>query len=104
MIRFVLDNEKMHPLVLGFKVSEEMGEWAEAMLYEHGYLHHKKLNEDIYDELADVFMIMLTATALTDVGIADFETHRPTTPEEVVDKFEAALKKKFEKYRELIEK
>lgn len=102
MIRYVLDNEEMHPIVLLGKSQEELGELAKDILKEHGYLRHKEYYPRMYDELADVFMVLFTAVALTDVGIKNDPLPGPT-PEEIVTKFEEALKKKFQKYKELLE-
>lgn len=102
MIRYVLDKEEMHPVVLLGKSQEELGELAKDILKEHGYLRHKQYRPLMYEELADVFMVLFTAVALTDVGVKDDPSAGPTA-EEIVNKFETALKKKFKKYKELLE-
>ena len=101
MIGYVLENESMHPLALVAKCNEEYGELSKDILKEHGYLRHKKYKPEMYDELADVFMTLFTVVAQTDVGIGD-KTSKPT-PEEIVNRFETALKKKFEVYKKLLE-
>lgn len=102
MIRYVLDNEDMHPIVLLGKSQEELGELASDILKEHGYLRHKQYRPMMYEELADIFMVLFAAVALTDVGIKDDPSPGPSA-EEIVNKFEKALNKKFQKYKELLE-
>lgn len=101
MLSFVLDKETNHPIVLTCKAQEELGEFSEAMLKFHGYLRHKDITPEIYNELADVFMVLITAAAISDNQHA---ASIPVSPAEVVDKFEEALKRKFQKYKRLIEK
>jgi len=65
VIKLSVEHETNHPLVLTVKAQEELGEFAEAMLYDHGLLRHKKIDTEPFGELADVFMVMLAAIVRT---------------------------------------
>lgn len=48
---------------LSMKLSEECGEFNEAMLKELGYLQHKVSKEGTFGEAADVIIVVLSALA-----------------------------------------
>ena len=57
--------ETAEPWALGLKLSEETGEFSEALLKELGYLQHKELKEPLMGEAADVINVVLATLVMT---------------------------------------
>ena len=65
LIRFGLAEEIMSPVELHCKASEEFGELGEQILYNHGHLRHKTLDEPIENELGDLLNCVIVEVART---------------------------------------
>lgn len=78
---------------MGLKLSEEVGEVNEAVLFSNGYVQHKIMKEDVMHEVADVF----------NVCIALLVKHYPGIPiDQLFTEFAAAVEKKGRKYAKVI--
>ena len=86
------------PEALGWKLSEEVGEFGESGLKENGYLRHKR-EEDVGPMLEEFADIMNVAIA-TIVATPKF---RAMSDDELVDAIKVAWRKKLDKYEHLIE-
>ena len=94
MMQYVKDKETMDAVALGLKAQEEMGEWAKDVLMENGYLRHKDHVPEMFEEWADVFMVMVAAM---------MQSRPEMSAEQFVEELDHALKKKFQKYHTLLE-
>lgn len=87
--------EEAPACALGLKLSEETGEFSEALLYELGYLHHKKdkVFEPPMEEAADIINVLTGVLAV----------HYPEkTTEMLLVELLAALNKKGRKYAKIL--
>ena len=75
------------------KLTEEVGEFAEALLHHEGYLPHKVMKEGIEGEAADIIICVI------DVLVAAYPTLSDT---EIVDLVNAQLHLKSEKWRTIL--
>lgn len=76
------------------KLQEEMGEYAEAALYEAGYNQHKaKPDEDTFGEAADIVLCVLDTLS---------RLHMDMSGEQLSDALDAALLKKYTKWEKRI--
>jgi len=57
--------ETAPPAILGLKLAEECGEFAEALSKELGYLQHKELKEPLMGEAADIINVVLATLVMT---------------------------------------
>lgn len=95
LCHLVRDYEKAPDYALTIKLSEEVGEFSEIMLYEMGHLHHKnkKMKDTPAEEAADIINVLVGALI----------THYPDkSPSQISDELLAAVKKKGKKYAKLI--
>jgi len=81
------------PLVLGVKLSEEVGEFSEALLKACGYLNHKELKEDPMHEAADIINVLIGCLA---------NLYPDKSPHELTEELYGAMCDKGEKYERIL--
>lgn len=93
IVRFSQEKDNMgaHPMTL--KIMEEVGEFAQAILKETGYLPHKTLKEDVICEAADIIITVLTALG---------NHYIDTTPYIIVKTLLDQIQLKQEKYEHIV--
>lgn len=91
---FVREHETANAIVLGLKLSEEVGEFAEATLVENGYLKHKTLKEDSFAEAADIINVLLGVLV---------KLHPYMKTEDIIDKLAYEMQRKLKKYAKILE-
>lgn len=89
-LRIFSRHERMDPLMLLCKLTEESGELAEAVLVERGYKPHKTLPENAtLDEAVDVLLcLLLLLTRL----------HPDRTPETLAAQLAESVDRKVDRY------
>lgn len=87
------NHETMDPMALGLKLGEEVGEFQEAVLVEHGYLQHKELKEDTLHEAADIICVLIGFLA---------KHHPNLTSPQLTEMLYEAIAKKGEKYANIV--
>jgi hypothetical protein len=96
MLEMTREHEKAPAWALTMKLSEEVGELSEIMLYELGHLHHKKdkdWKDTPVEEAADIMNVLLGLMSV----------HYPKkTPEELSWELLDAMIKKGMKYGRII--
>lgn len=85
--------ETAPPLALGVKLSEEVGEFSEALLKQQGFLAHKELKERPIDEAADIFNVLIGCLAVM---------YPERTPYELTEELYDAICTKGEKYERIL--
>ena len=87
------------PEALGWKLSEEVGEFGESGLKENGYLKHKPAESvgPMLEEFADIMNVAIATIVAT-------PKFRAMSDEELVEAIKVAWRKKLDKYEMLIEK
>lgn len=65
--------ETSHPLALGVKLSEEVGEFSEALLKATGHLDQKEAKESPISEAADVINVLIGALAVLYPDMTPYE-------------------------------
>ena len=93
LIELTQKNESMPAIALVAKLAEEMGEFAEAVLKEEGYLQHKELKEDPIHEAADVINVLLAVLA---------QLYPGRNPRYLTEELYNALCDKGEKYERVL--
>ncbi len=88
-------HEDAPPLVLGVKLSEEVGEFSEALLKECGYLQHKELKEGPMHEAADIINVLIGCLA---------RLYPNKSPYELTEELYGAICDKGEKYERILTK
>lgn len=83
---------------LGWKLSEEVGEFGESGLKENGYLRHKKVENvgPMLEEFADILNVAIATIVAT-------PKFRAMSDEELMEAILTAWQKKLDKYERLIE-
>jgi len=86
--------EQMTTLALALKVSEEVGELAEVILKDNGYLKHKQPSkEDAWHEVADIINVLIGMLA----------KHYPNlSATELTENLYNAIEKKGKKYEKIL--
>ena len=85
--------ETAPPLALGVKLSEEVGEFSEALLKQQGFLAHKELKEDPIHEAADIMNVLIGALAVM---------YPEKTPYQLTEELYDAMCSKGEKYERIL--
>lgn len=93
IIDLVQQHETAPDWALTMKLSEECGEFSEAMLKELGFLQHKVVKEGTFGEAADVIIVVLSALA----------KHYPLLePSTIVDQLSFSMREKTGKYKRIL--
>lgn len=87
------EKETSHPLALGVKLSEEVGEFSEALLKATGHLAHKELKESPISEAADVINVLIGCLSLL---------YPDKTPYDLTEELYEAICTKGEKYERIL--
>lgn len=85
--------ETSHPLALGVKLSEEVGEFSEALLKATGHLAHKEVKESPVQEAADVINVLIGCLSLL---------YPDKSPRELTEELYNAMCDKGEKYERIL--
>lgn len=80
-------------LVMLAKLTEEVGELAEAVLYDSGYNQHKKMKEPTISEVADVIQVALAVLTKSYPG---------NTPEMLAKSLSVHLERKTDKWQAIL--
>ena len=83
------------PEAMGLKLMEEVGELAECINFQQGYLPHKQMKEPAMGEAADVIQNVLAILAKL------YPTH---TPDMIVAELEIYLDRKTDKWESIMVK
>lgn len=89
----MVDPKEWQPGDVFFKLGEEMGELAEAVQVKRGKIN-KTLKEDEFGELADVLNCALDLVN---------QVNRDLTPDEFMERLHAAMAKKTQKWKGILE-
>ena len=90
-------NDETPPTALGWKLSEEVGEFGESGLKANGYLRHKA--EENVGPLLEEFADIMNVAIATIVATPQF---RDMSDEELMEAIKVAWIKKLDKYKYLI--
>lgn len=91
----VTDNEPKPPAAMMLKLVEEVGELAEAVNHQLGYLPNKKMKEPLMGEVADVIQCAIAVAR---------RMHPDLTLPQLCTYLEEQLNKKTDKWENVIEK
>ena len=86
-------NEDMPAIALVAKLAEEVGEFAESVLKDEGYLQHKELKEGPIHEAADVINVVIGILA---------QLYPGRNPRYLTEELYVALCEKGEKYERVL--
>lgn len=94
LIQMTREYETLPDWALGLKLSEEVGEVAEALMVANGFSRHKTLEEDVLHEVADVINVC--------IGLLT-QHYNELSPEELERALTDAISKKGKKYQSILE-